>query len=370
MRILMVNREDVYTVPGGDTIQMVQTMAALKKSGGVDVDVSTAAECSSINAYDLIHVINWEQLERVISKFNWEPRVGPPIVLSTVFWLQTGHWFDHSVSTSRLWKSIRKGFGERYSRSIYERWQMIKFQRSTEGERIRELLSLPEQLLPNSKIELSYLETVMNLKGQLAARSTVVPNGVRKELFESIPQPNPTFIQKYGVRDFVLQVGRIQSAKNQLALIQALAGLSVPIVFIGQPSPYETDYYSRCKEEGEKRGNVIFIEHLSQEELAGIYVLAAVHALPSFRETPGLVSLEAAAAGCRIVSTAVGSTYEYFGDDAWYCDPWNRQSIRQSVLRALNSPKSMKLRNRILQEFTWDNAAEATLRAYKIALGK
>ena len=86
--------------------------------------------------------------------------------------------------------------------------------------------------------------------------------------------------------------------------------------------------------------------------------------LPSWRETPGLVSLEAAAAGCRIVSTAIGSAREYFGDLAWYCDPCNPGSIRQAVLQALAAPATAALRQRVLERFTWEVAAQNTLEAY------
>ena len=44
-----------------------------------------------------------------------------------------------------------------------------------------------------------------------------------------------------------------------------------------------------------------------RQELAEHYARAQVHALVSFRETPGLVSLEAAALGCAVVSTDRGS---------------------------------------------------------------
>jgi glycosyltransferase involved in cell wall biosynthesis len=192
---------------------------------------------------------------------------------------------------------------------------------------------------------------------------------VKVELFDPTPSPNQPFLDKYGLKGYVLQVARIQSAKNQLGLMQALFDIPIPIVFAGQPSPYETDYVNRCYELAQKRGQVYFLGPMSSEELAGIYVLAAVHALPSWRETPGLVSLEAAAAGCRVVSTSIGSAREYFGDHAWYCDPRDPQSIRRAVLHALEAPHSESLRNLVLERYTWEAAAAATLNAYRLALG-
>jgi glycosyltransferase involved in cell wall biosynthesis len=115
---------------------------------------------------------------------------------------------------------------------------------------------------------------------------------------------------------------------------------------------------------------VYFLDILPPEALAGIYVLAAVHVLPSWRETPGLVSLEAAAAGCRIVTTSYGSVREYFGDLAWYCNPSDLMSIRSAVLLALEATPNHALREKILSSFTWDIAAEKTLAVYHKVLDR
>ena len=209
----------------------------------------------------------------------------------------------------------------------------------------------------------------MRIEGRLQTRYTVVPNGVVRELFDPLPAPNADFVKEYGLENFVVQVARVQSAKNQLGLLGALSDTSFPIVIIGQPSPYEKEYVACCYEQARRRGNVYFVSPKTPQELAGIYVLAAVHVLPSWRETPGLASLEAAAAGCRIVSTSNGSAREYFGDDAWYCDPRDPDSIRKAVLTALESPPSEKLRRRVLERFTWELAAKSTLDAYHKAIG-
>jgi glycosyltransferase involved in cell wall biosynthesis len=80
------------------------------------------------------------------------------------------------------------------------------------------------------------------------------------------------------------------------------------------------------------------------------------------------VSLEAAAAGCRVVTTSIGSTRDYFGDLAWYCQPDDLGSIRAAVEGALRAPATSLLRDRVLCEYTWERAAEATRAAYARAL--
>lgn len=367
MRVLMLNRSDAHSVIGGDTIQTIQTKAALERLG-VEVQVGTIESMPPLSKFDIVHVFNWQQLEPALNRLQSQQLKELPMVLSPIFWFHVGHWFDRAVSSTWRWKLMRKGLGTARSRIAYEEWQQAKFRWGREGRKLRNLLSRIARLLPNSYMEICHLESVLGLNGSLQPHCTVVPNGVVANLYDPLPSPNKTFYEKYGLEGFALQVGRIQSAKNQLGLIEALFDTSIPIVFVGQSSPYEPDYVTRCYERGQQRGNVYFVGTMSPEELVGIYVLAAVHALPSWRETPGLASLEAAAAGCRIVSTSIGSAYEYFGDKAWYCHPRDQNSIRQAVLDALNSPASEQLRNLVLERYTWDAAAKATLAAYRLAL--
>jgi glycosyltransferase involved in cell wall biosynthesis len=219
-------------------------------------------------------------------------------------------------------------------------------------------------------MEAELLQSHFRLQNNLQHKSYVVPNGIIPDLFEDLFVQANDFLAAYNCRDFVLEVARIEVAKNQLGLIEALFNIPVPIVLIGKPSPYESEYVARCQERARERGNVFFIEHIPYEKLPGAYAAASVHALPSWRETPGLTSLEAAAAGCKVVSTSLGCAQEYFGELAWYCHPADLSSISQAVIAALNTPSTTTLRQRVLEEFTWQQAAKVTYQAYCSVLEK
>ena len=86
---------------------------------------------------------------------------------------------------------------------------------------------------------------------------------------------------------------------------------------------------------------------------------------PSWFETTGLVSLEAALSGCSIATTDRGHAGEYFDRYAWYLDPGVNDSILRAVRNAWDSPPSPELRERILDRYTWSHVAQATLAAYR-----
>ena len=68
--------------------------------------------------------------------------------------------------------------------------------------------------------------------------------------------------------------------------------------------------------------------------------------------------------GCNIVVTAKGYTREYFEKDAFYCDPASTTSILEAVEQAASADFNGRLREKIMNEFTWSQTAKKTLEAY------
>ncbi len=368
MRVLYVNgREDSQENPGGDTIQMLKTKTALE-SMGVDIQEQSVHELDHLRDFDIAHVFNIQMPNSAFSAFQKIQEYNIPIALSSIFWDMFAHWFEMASKGPIKWRLLNRLLGKSRTREIYINWQQRKAPGNTEWQTQQCLLAQANRVLPNSFSEANLLQKTFQLNADFLQKVDVIPNGIDPSLYLTQPEPSSAFAEKYGVRDFVLQVGTIHPVKNQIGLIQALHNPTVPIVFIGKVQAEWSDYAKHCKALASERGNVIFIDRLPHEELPGVYALAAVHALPSWRETPGLVSLEAGAAGCKVVSTSIGSTYDYFKDLAWYCYPDDNNSIRNAVENALQAPRTTALRDRVLSKYTWQQAAETTMAAYIKAL--
>ena len=125
--------------------------------------------------------------------------------------------------------------------------------------------------------------------------------------------------------------------------------------------------------------NIIFghnrlkiIDHIPQNLLASAYAAAAVHALPSWMETCGLVSLEAALSGTPLVGSTFGHELEYLEGDAWYADPGNAISLRNAVLAALGAGRQhsrpIAMKRKVLERFNWEQTVDATERLYRRVL--
>lgn len=370
MHVLFVNtRSDAGRNPGGDNVQIDRTRAALERLG-VSVTLRDPHQLSELPACDLAHLFNIQEPGTAGMVLQTIQAEGIPIALSSIYWDMYEFWASNAMRDLKLWKIVANIFGRPVATQMYIRRQRRKAPNNPEWKVQRELLNQADRVLPNSAAEGELLRSTFALQTDFMEKIDVIPNGIDLESYRSQPCPDEKFYCEYGLREFVLQVGSINPVKNQLGLIQALDDLPVPLVFVGKVSDAYPAYGQVCKAAGSERGQVYFIDHLPYEQLPGIYALAAVHALPSWRETPGLVSLEAGAAGCRIVTTSIGSTRDYFGDLAWYCHPADPASIRSAVEAALSAKPSRDLRNRVVQELTWDKAGEKTLASYESLLAR
>lgn len=358
MKIAFINRATVFTSPGGDTRQMMETAAALRRLG-VEVDILLADEAIDYRSYDLLHFFN---IIRPADILHHVQRSQRPYVVTLNFveyvgirdkgrsWWRTAaarllseNAFEYTKTLARAWRN-----GEKIVSREYLWWGQARS--------IAYVARRARMLLPNSQSE----HTRFTAKYPAPSAYRVVPNGIRRDLgIRAFP-----LTDRY--RGAVLCMGRIESRKNQLNLIRALNHTRYQLFIHGTPSPNHGAYFDRCRREAAP--NVHIGGWLGDEALYSAYASAKVHVLPSYFETTGLSSLEAAALGCNVVVSPNGDTREYFRDDAWYCDPSSPASIRAAVDAAHQAPSNQRLADRILDRYTWSRAADETRAAYEMVL--
>lgn len=88
--------------------------------------------------------------------------------------------------------------------------------------------------------------------------------------------------------------------------------------------------------------------------------------LPSFRESPGLVTLEALFYGCNIVVSDYKFcpvNYYKFDEVGYICDPYSTKSIESAVLEAYYAPSKVVVQD-YFDFFSYKNAAHIIREAY------
>lgn len=361
MRVLWLVRRNLREHPGGDTTQILQTAAALRRHG-ITVDLGHD-ETADPSDHDLVHLFHLDRLWENLDHARRARAAGVPIALSTIYWPadefdRYGRWGLQGWLARRLGSAAYQDLrlGQRYLLHCWERWRIPRPGRIATRFRAaaRELLNLAAVLLPNSYAE----QRVIEERFGVSRPTVVVPNGVDIETFAAPAEG--------GARDGVLCVGRIEPRKNQLALIRALAGTGIPLTIVGHAGRFSRGYARRCRRAAGP--DVRFVPNQAPGALRDMYGAARVHACVSWYETPGLASLEAALCGCALVVTPGGCTREYFGEEAHYAQPNDVASIRTAVKAALEQPVPARLAERVANECTWTAAAGKTLVAYRQAL--
>ena len=217
---------------------------------------------------------------------------------------------------------------------------------------LKKIVKRAAMILPNSEMEYLKLVHLYSLKPPFI----IIPNGIDEELFA--PQNG---IEKD--ENMVLCVARIEGLKNQMNLIRGLNHSKFQLFIIGNAASNQLGYYRECKKIAAE--NIHFIDHLPQQEVVEFYKKAKVHILPSWFETCGLSTLEAAAMGCNVVITDRGFASEYCNGHAFYCDPSSPSSMLEAVETASRAAYPKNFQQKILTEYTWQNAANKTYEAYK-----
>jgi glycosyltransferase involved in cell wall biosynthesis len=354
MKVLFITRATLFTVYGGDTMQIVSTAKYLRKLG-VEVDIKLANEKIDYSSYDLLHLFN------IIRPADLLPHITKskkPYVVSTIYVDYSDYQEYHSTG---LVSMLRKVFSNDQLEYIKAMGRWLK-----NGEAVnsmsylfrghkRSVQRIAEGalcLLPNSESE--YRRFVKDYAVMRPYR--VIWNGVDPEIF-----PDNNEVINKDAR-LVVCVSRIEGKKNHLNLIKALNGTEFRLMIVGKPAPNHQKYYDECRRIA--ASNISFEDFIPQEKLIGLYCSGRVHVLPSWNETCGLSSLEAGYYRCNLVITDKGDTVDYFGNDAWYCDPADPASIYEAVKKASMAPISGVIHDKVKNLFNWEHAARQTLDAY------
>ncbi len=378
MKVLLVNHGTAGDWGGGDGVQMRETGRLLGQRGHEVHLVNT--DQPKVKGFDLVHIFNCRVSGSFEQQINCCLDQEVPIVVSPIWVSISRALWGSRGSVAVLSKAIEENsqteakmmLEKLRNRSLTVMLSDGSVEASGEGTfdksgltKIKSLLSKVNGLLPNSWLELQAVRSDLQWTGEIFE---IAHYGVNSKLFLDID--GSLFKEHTGIEGpFIMQAGRIEPAKNQAMLCWALRETDLPIVLIGS-SKHWPSYAELCKKIS---GNKLkIIDHLPQKVLASAYAAASVHVLPSWMETCGLVSLEAALSGTPLVGSTFGHELEYLGNDAMYADPADPISIKTAVLKAWEggrySKKALAMKRKVLEKFNWEQAAESTELIYKRVL--
>jgi glycosyltransferase involved in cell wall biosynthesis len=208
-------------------------------------------------------------------------------------------------------------------------------------------------------------------------RSAVyIPNGVIPAVRRA-----PGALRRFGLEPggYVLFVGRLVPEKAPDLLISAFLRLnpSLKLVLAGGSS-HTDDYVAGLERQAARDPRVVLTGYAYGPLLEELYSHAAAFVLPSAVEGLPLTLLEAASYGLPVVASDIPPHLEVLGGEG----PGRRLfasgdeiGLAAALDRALADPAveqagAARLRQRVLERYSWDRAARATESVYNIVLGR
>ena len=183
---------------------------------------------------------------------------------------------------------------------------------------------------------------------------------------------SPHSLVEHNGRDYLLYVGNRGGYKNFLTMLEVYASSEVlrskyDLICFGGGA-FNADELNAIRALNLSPKNVVQLSG-GDALLANHYKNASAFVYPSLYEGFGIPPLEAMSYGCPVVCSNTSSIPEVVGDAGQYFDPYDKESMQNSIETVINSSA---LRDSLiakgylrLQEFSWDKCARATLNVYK-----
>lgn len=333
MNVLFISRSHIGLSKGGLQGQILRTAQCLQNRG-FEVVFADAWQ-NQISNVDICHC--WSSDPQMVYHVKEAKKQNIPVVISPVFMRFLEPLFKVSLEY-HLARLIPGLFTP----------QMIQ---ST-------MFNACDGLIALNMEEKEVLQRVFNLSDE---KVHIVPNGIDQKFAKGDPN---LFIEKYGVKDFVLQVGYIESRKNALTIIRAMKDLPYHLVLVGGWEMRDNDYVEQCKKEA--GSNVTFTGHIDNDDpmLASAYAAAKVFVLPSFNEVMPLVVYEAGQAGCKLVLSNTFPCAELIRDYVRFAHPRRPEQFRTQILDALLEKENSHVREISLSMPTWQDITDQIIEIY------
>lgn len=203
-------------------------------------------------------------------------------------------------------------------------------------------------------------QRIVDAIGIDSRRIIVTPNAPDDIFYR--PHPCPP-IRK----PFLLFVGFIYLHKNLERLTRSFLSIvdSIPhdLVIVGRIRRYLPMRHPR----------IHHFQHVSQEDLVGLYQGADLLVFPSLCEGFGIPVIEAMAAGTRVVASTAPAVLEVAYGAATHFDPYDEKAIACAILDALaEAPEQrdawIKAGRARARQFTWAHCARRTMQAMELAV--
>jgi len=169
-------------------------------------------------------------------------------------------------------------------------------------------------------------------------------------------------------QNFLFFPGNLEPRKNHLRLIKALeivnaSGFELNLHLAG-PAGWKNSELRKQINSGPLKDKIKYLGIVTDEELLNQYLSCAALVFPSIYEGFGIPVLEALMSDTPVLTSRGTVMEEIAGKNAMYFDPYNAESIAETIIEFLKSGGPVIDKTR-LSEYTWGKAAESMLGVFE-----
>ena len=361
------NRADMVAAKGGDGIVIEETIRGLQGLGHrADLRLEPLPD---LRAYDVVHLNNISRSQDTLEHLRHAKAAGKPTVLTSLY-EDMDRYLKPAMKTDLLFRYLATKQQNVPLEALSQLRASFELDADPLADPIARQLGIGD---PVRQVEILREVDLILTSGKRESESIRAKFGATAPMTEMLYGFNRQFrgadgrlfSERHGLREFALCVGRLEPRKNQWQLMEIFRSLpQMKLVLVGVFSDPSMEPLMRAY----APPNVVFFPRLPLEELASAYAAARIHILPSWYELPGLVSLEAAAAGSRVATTDWGTARDYLGDFAWYLPPDDPVRMRGVILEAIDSAPKPGLQEHVIESFSWEKTARSAAEAYRRVL--
>ncbi|HFP9247341.1 TPA: glycosyltransferase [Raoultella ornithinolytica] len=153
----------------------------------------------------------------------------------------------------------------------------------------------------------------------------------------------------------VIVCGRVEERKNQIAILDALQGSNLRILFLGGVNKFNKQYAKNFFDRIERNPQVTHIDQVNPEDVLGFYGNSKVSLSASWFEVSSLADIEAASCGCFVFSSINGHSAEIISkNQIKLIDPEKLNSLDSMIRDAIDYWKTTPVTQ--LEFHTWKDS--------------
>lgn len=346
MHIAFLARKTLFSQPGGDTVQVEQTAAALARLGH-SASVVLAGQPLPKNV-DILHGFNLGRPADLLPYFSKFPGKK---VLSSIY-------VDYSLADAQRFPTLFKSLGKHgleYIKTVgralngSDRWPGLSYLTSGQKRSAKRLLAATDVLITSSQSEAERIQADF---GAIKNQRTI-PLGISSEFLATPPD-----VERQGI----LVLGRLEWLKNQQTVIEWARKENWPMTVMGDANTNQPKYFAQCQAIAGPR--TTFQPYTTGDALLHELQRHKLLLIPSHFESFSLVGWEAAAQGMQVIFNDVADMKETLAPIGTALDFSNAQTAIQTIQSALDEPLEQKKSQALLESRSWDQIVKQILQAY------